>query len=298
MDIRLLGSVEICDGGQPVPLPRAGERCVLASLALDPGRRIHVDTLVDRLWGSDPPANAAGTVASYLRTVRRAIEHAGGRRDWLVSHRPAAYQLDIDPGLVDYHRFNALVAQAGRERRDGRPAESVARYREAVGLRSAEALGNLTGQWAANRRYTIEQEYLDAVCAMYEGQLALGEYAAVAGHATRLVLDVIPTDRMIALAVHGLARSGRHTTIPGFLARATQRMWETAQVRPSPQVIALGRRLVENPGARLPPPRLQPDQLDEAGDGDASPASGRVTMIAQGSQQVVQAGRDQYITNG
>jgi DNA-binding SARP family transcriptional activator len=319
-----MGDVEICDGVRAAPLPRAGERCVLASLALDSGRGLHVDTLVDRLWGDDPPANAVQTIASYIRTVRRAIERAGGRRDWLLNRRPATYQLDIDPNLVDYHRFTALVARARRRRRDGNPAEAAALFREALQQRNAEALSNVTGQWAANRRYAIEQEHLDAVCAMYEQQLTIGEHTAVATHATHLVLDVVPTDRMIVLAIHGLARSGQHATIPGFLARATQRMWDTAQARPSPQVIAVGRQLVDNPSARLPSPQPAPggpqpaDQLeadcpDDSGYGamagasppaDGVPAAPEqvrgdlITMTAEGNRQVFQAGRDQYITGG
>jgi DNA-binding SARP family transcriptional activator len=258
MDIRLMGNVEIRGRNRVIPLPRAGERCVLASLALEAGRRIHVDRLIDRLWGDDPPTGAGHTIASYVRTVRRVIEDAGGQRIWLCNHRPAAYQLDIDTNLVDYHRFTTLIAQARLRQRDGRPAEAVLLYQKALELRTAEVLGNVTGQWAANRRYAIEQ------------RLTVGEYAAVATHATRLVLDVVPTDRMIALAIHGLARSGQHAAISGFLARAAQRMWDTAQVRPAPQVLAIARQLMADPRARLQPPQTalvgtqSPDQSIEA----------------------------------
>jgi DNA-binding SARP family transcriptional activator len=317
MDVRLMGNVEIHDGRQPIPLSRAGERCVLASLALEPGRRIHVDTLIDRLWGDDPPTGAIHTIASYIRTVRKAIEDAGGRREWLPNHRPATYELSIGPGLVDYHRFTSLVGQARASQRDGTPADAVALYQKAMGLRTAEALSNVTGQWAANCRYAIEQSYLDALCALYEQQLTIGEYAPVASHATHLVMDVIPTDRMIVLAVYGLAGSGQHAAIPGFLTRATQRMWDAAQARPARQVFAIARQLIANPGARLPRHTPftsgQPDQHDEraVGDADSPSASsgdageptqrepvrdGLIKMTAEHNQQVYQAAGDQYIT--
>jgi DNA-binding SARP family transcriptional activator len=314
-----MGNVEIHDGNRSVPLPRAGERCVLASLALEPGRRIHVDTLIDRLWGDDPPTAAGDTIASYLRTARKAIQDAGGQRDWLRNYRPATYQLDIDPELVDYHRFAALVAQARTGQRDGRPADAVDLYRRALGLRRAEALGNVTGRWADNRRYAIEQEYVDAACALYEQQLATGENTAVATHATHLVMEVVPTDRMIALAAHGLAGSGQHAAIPDFLARATQRMWDTAQARPGQQVLAAARQLVAEPGAQLPRPptagtvAVVPPDLPEADDtegaasadapsADHAPAArgpargGTVILTAEHNQQVYQAAGDQYLT--
>lgn len=320
MDIRLMGNVEIHDGTGPIPLPRSGERCVLASLALEPGRRIHVDTLIDRLWGEDPPTGGGDTIASYIRTVRRAIEDAGGQREWLRNYRPATYQLNISPSLVDYHRFTALVARARTMQHDGKPADAVTLYWQALQLRKAEALSSITGQWAANRRYAIEQEHLSAVCALYEQQLAIGEYTSVATHATHLVMDVVPTDRMIALAIHGLARSGQHAAIPSFLSRATQRMWDTAQARPGPKVLAIARRLIANPnaGLRLPQTALvgalspdQPDEEDTAGAGPANswsvdggePSAGEatrgstITMTAEHNQQVYQAAGDQYIAD-
>jgi DNA-binding SARP family transcriptional activator len=308
MDLRIMGNVEIHDGTRPIPLPRAGERCVLASLALGPGRRVHVDTLIDRLWGDEPPAGAGDTIASYVRTVRKTIEDAGGQREWLRNHRPGAYQLNIDPNLVDYHRFTALVHQARVRQRDGNQAEAIALYQRALALRTTDALNNVTGQWAADRRYAIEQEYLDTAYALYEQQLTIGDYTAVATHATQLVMDVVPTDRMIVFAIHGLARSGQHAAIPGFLARATARMWDTAQARPSPQVLAIARQLVANPGARLSPPETvpadaqPPDQLDEpdredtGGSSPQKPAGrGHITMTAEHNRQVYQAAGDQYI---
>jgi len=110
VDVCVLGTVEIRAAGRAFALPRGGERCVLATLAFSPGRRVHVDVLVGHVWGDEPPANAEQTIASYVRAVRRAVEQAGGRREWLRNHRPGAYQLDIAPDLVDYHRFQALVA--------------------------------------------------------------------------------------------------------------------------------------------------------------------------------------------
>jgi DNA-binding SARP family transcriptional activator len=314
MEIRLMGDVELHDGARPIPLLRAGERGVLASFALEPGRRIHVDTLIERLWGERPPTGAGPTIASYIRTVRKAIEDAGGRREWLRNHRPFAYQLDIEPSLIDYHRFTALISEARTRQRGGKPAAAVASYQQALGLRRAEPLGNVTGQWAVNRRFAIEQEYLEAVYALYERQLTIGEYAAVAIHATELVLNVVPTDRMIVLAIYGMARSGQHAAISDFLDRATQRMWDIVQARPSSRVFAIARQLIDNPNARLPTPQPPPADLQPPGqphdDKAAAPSShagrepsqadpgrgGLVVMTAEYNQQVYQAAGDQYIS--
>lgn len=305
MDIRLMGNVEIHNGARPVPLSRAGERCVLASLALDVGHRVHVDTLIDRLWGDDPPTGAVDTIASYIRTVRKAIEAAGGRREWLLNRRPAAYELAIDPGLVDYHRFTALVRQARAKERDGAQADAVRLYQEALTLRTAAALSNLTGQWAENRRYAIEQHYLETLCARYAQQLAIGDYAAVATSGTHVVMEVVPTDRLIALTMYGLAGSGQHAAITGFLTRATKRMWDTAQARPGREIFATARQLVANPHAPLPRHTSLTDGPPDEHDGDpgadpdstaaSSGGAGHIVMIAEHNQRVYQAAGDQYL---
>jgi DNA-binding SARP family transcriptional activator len=299
MDLRVLGNVEIHHDGEPITLRRAGERCVLATLALSPGRRVHLDTLIDHVWGDDPPTNAEHTIASYIRAARRAIEQAGGHRDWLRNHRPGAYQLDLAPTLVDYHRFTALVTEARRKQRTGHPTDAIDAYHQAVSLRRAEALANLTGQWAEHRRYAIEQEYLDTVCALYEQQLAAGDFAAVTTSATHLVTEVTPTDRMILLALHGLAGSSQHAAIHDFLTRATQRMWDTAQAKPGPQVRTTAHELVTRPTARLvapQPPTTAAPTADPAPD-TRMPAT-TVTMSASHNGSVFQAAGDQYIAKG
>src|SRR5690349_22711781 len=49
--LRLLGAVELRVDGIDVPLGPARQRTVLAALAVDAGRPVQIDTLVDRVWG-------------------------------------------------------------------------------------------------------------------------------------------------------------------------------------------------------------------------------------------------------
>ena len=289
LDIRLLGNVEIHHDGTVVTLPRAGERCVLATLAFNPGHRFTVDTLIDHMWGDDQPSNAEQTITTYTRAVRRALELAGGRRDSLRNHRPGAYSLSIDRGLVDYHRFTSLVAEAGAHRRAGVPAQVIAAYQKAVQLRNGEALANVTGQWAAHRRYAIEQEYLDALCAMYEEQLGQGLHAAVATSAIHLVTEITPTDRMVLLAAHGLAASGQRSMIPEFIRRASQRLWETAEAELSAEARAIADDLLVR-GVQLSSPTVASAATNDR--------AANVVMTASNNAIVYQAAGDQHIIDG
>jgi len=57
VDFRLLGPFAITAGDRPLRLPGAAERALLALLLLSPGRMVTANTLIDRLWGDDLPAD-------------------------------------------------------------------------------------------------------------------------------------------------------------------------------------------------------------------------------------------------
>src|SRR2546423_3448437 len=88
VDVCVLGTVEIRAAGRAVALPRGGERCVLATLAFSPGRRGHVHVLVAHVWGGEPPANAAQTIASYVPAAPRGARRARRARRGAPPHPP------------------------------------------------------------------------------------------------------------------------------------------------------------------------------------------------------------------
>jgi DNA-binding SARP family transcriptional activator len=316
LNIRLFGDVEIQADNVIVTLDRAAERCVLATFALNPGRPVHTDTLVENVWGELQPAKAEQTVAHHVRGVRRAIEQAGGHRDWLRNRRPRSYELHIDVAAVDYHRFTALVRDAQASERNGTHHEAIVAYGRALELWRGEPLANIGSEWADRCRHAIRQEHLDALCALLVQQLKVGDYFAVAARVTQLITDVVPTDRLITLGMYGLAYGGHQAMIPSFVARATQRMWDAAQVRPSPAVDAVARKLtvesrapdlfvaprsstlVEEELAQVIDPSRSEDtnQATLTGAQNGQTQTGRVIMTALYNENVYQAAGDQYIT--
>src|SRR6266568_3394641 len=70
MEIGLLGPLVVTRDDRPLGLGGAQPRLLLALLALDPGRVVGVDRLVDGIWGANlpgEPANALQVVVSRLR---------------------------------------------------------------------------------------------------------------------------------------------------------------------------------------------------------------------------------------
>ena len=63
-------------GKKPVSLGGVKERCLLAALAVHCGEAVSVASLLDALWGDDPPRTAPKTLQNYVLRVRRALAQA------------------------------------------------------------------------------------------------------------------------------------------------------------------------------------------------------------------------------
>src|SRR5438132_10771404 len=77
MRVRLLGPVDVMDGGEVLPVSGLRRKAVLATLALHAGQVVGTSRLVDAVWGETAPAalntldrkstrlNSSHTVISY-----------------------------------------------------------------------------------------------------------------------------------------------------------------------------------------------------------------------------------------
>src|SRR5579859_8033204 len=74
--IELLGSLTASLGSRTVTLNAAKQRQVLALLALNAGRVVTVSTLIEELWGDNPPRSYTTTLQTYVLQLRNAMTAA------------------------------------------------------------------------------------------------------------------------------------------------------------------------------------------------------------------------------
>jgi len=79
--LRLLGPVEVWAGPAQLEVGPPRQRAVLAALAVDAGRVVPVEVLVDRVWGEDPPERVRRTLHTHIARVRRVVEQVGAAAD-------------------------------------------------------------------------------------------------------------------------------------------------------------------------------------------------------------------------
>src|SRR5688572_16336952 len=70
---RLLGPLEVIDGGRQVALGGPRQRLVLAHLLLAANRVVTLDELIEKVWDEDPPRAARNTIQSYVSHLRATL---------------------------------------------------------------------------------------------------------------------------------------------------------------------------------------------------------------------------------
>jgi DNA-binding SARP family transcriptional activator len=191
VEVRLLGPVEIVTAGVPVEMRRPQSRAVLAALAVDVGRPVSAATLIDRVWDDEPPKGAQSVLYSHITRLRAALDTENA-----LVRRTAGYVLDLDPDLIDLHRFRRLATGSADPRQ----------LREALELWRGEPLAGIRGRWADNVRVTWRQHRLDAAAAWAK---AAGDDAADIP-AIRTLLDEFPLAEPVAAALmRALSANGR-----------------------------------------------------------------------------------------
>lgn len=137
--VALLGSVQAfaAEGAAPVGIGGTRLRMLLARLAVEAGRPVSVDALVDGLWGERPPADAANALQALVSRLRKALRGAG-----TVDSVPGGYRLPVEAGDVDAY-LEELAGRGRRELAAGRTEEAASVLGTALALWRGAALADV-----------------------------------------------------------------------------------------------------------------------------------------------------------
>src|SRR5258708_40060391 len=102
------------------------QRAVLAALAVDAGRPVFRDTLIDRIWSGRAPEGAASALYAHINRIRRMLAAgAAGAEPVRLARRSGGDVVGGGPQEVGLDRV----------RRRGLPARGRQRPRDAPGQR-------------------------------------------------------------------------------------------------------------------------------------------------------------------
>jgi DNA-binding SARP family transcriptional activator len=245
MEFRLLGAVELRAGGQLLEIGAPRLQAVLAALAVEPRRPVAIETLIDRVWDDTPPIEARNVLYSYLSRIRRLLKQASlaGEATVRIERQPAGYVLDIDPDLVDLHRFRRLVEQGcDREHGDDTRSDALA---EALGLWRGPALAGLPGRWAAQVRDSWYRRRLDAMVQWAQIKLRLGHAAAVITTLPDLAAEHPLVEPLETLLMQALHTTGRGAEALERYSAIRQRLADELGADPGPELRALHQAVLQ-----------------------------------------------------
>lgn len=267
MEFRLFGEVRLTTEGQSLDVGTPRQQAVLAVLLVDIGRPVPIETLVDRVWGENPPAQARNVLYSHLSRIRRMFTTAG---DLEIVRRNAGYVLTADPDAVDLHRFTRLVDSGNDTGLSD--VDRAAALTEALRMWTDTPLAGLSGDWVDEVRATLHRRRLDAAVRWGELELRLGHPESVINTMSDLVSAYPLAEPLEALLMRALHAAGRDAEAVDRYAAVRQRLADELGTDPGPELRDLHSAILrgELPTASRPsnvavPAQLPPDVPGFAG---------------------------------
>lgn len=273
----ILGPFEVHLDGEALALGARQQRALLAALTLRANELVSSERLIDELWPEDPPDTADHLVHVYVSRLRKALGDEG--RSILVT-RPPGYQLLIEHGQLDLHRFEDLVASAKTSIDHERSTDASAQLRDALALWRGPALADLVSESFARAdaerlnelRTSATEDLMGSELAAGRDDLVAELKALVAQHPLR--------ERLRGFLMVALYREGRQAEALDVYERTRAILAEELGIDPSQELQDLHRRVLsQDPTLRPTPP------MRVSGNGDMAVAEPPATQRPAGERR-------------
>lgn len=254
--IKVLGPIEVIVQGRIIPLTGQRQRALLAALALEHGKAVAVDWLMEALWHTTPPPTARAKIQSHVSGLRHAISRNGGGLQSPLLTKAPGYVLSSEGVELDLAAFEALTAQAEEALVAGRNNSASELLANALALWRGRAFADVESQLIRSASEKLEQRRLLGIEIKAEADLALG-------YCDRVVAELGPwlaahpfRERMRALLILALYRVGCRADALDLYRCGHKLMVSELGLEPGPQLRELQRRILTDDPALLANGRL------------------------------------------
>jgi len=260
VQVSLLGPFQLDDAPAGAVLGAAKERSLLATLALNPGGVVPVDSLIAALWGEDPPSAARKTLQTYVWNLRQSLG------DDMILTKAPGYALCIAPGDVDVVRFRALVRDGEAALSTGDPAKASAVLGEAVALWRGEPFSGVAAHTGlAGEATRLKEEYLSALETRFGANLAAGRHTELVSELEALVLGHPFRERLWGYLMVALYRCGRQADALATFQRARGVLVEELGLEPGGELRRIEESILRQDESLAAPARLDIPVSADAG---------------------------------
>jgi DNA-binding SARP family transcriptional activator/Tfp pilus assembly protein PilF len=240
----VLGPVRAWRGDTELDLGSPQQRAVLAVLLLAEGRQVSAGTLVDALWGPEPPKVAVGTVRTYISRLRRRLAAAPGGGQEIIESAGDGYVLHVRPAMVDLNLFLQWTAQAGESRNAGDLAQAAVFLRDALALWKGAPLAGLPGDYADSQRVRLTELQMGATEERLALNIELGRHVAAVAELQTLLAAHPLRERLSELLMIALYRAGRQAEALAVFGNARHVLNEELGIDPGPGLQNMHQRIL------------------------------------------------------
>ena len=211
---------------------------MLGLLAISPDELVRRETIIDAIWGEDPPATAVNLVQTYVSRLRHRLDPDRPPRDGdgLLTSVGTGYRIRAGVPELDLAAFGHTVERARVLHAAGDPAAACGRYESALRLWRGAPLadidllrGHLAVVGLAGRRWSVVMEYAEVA-------LATGRPLQVLPHLEALSRAEPLNERGHAQLMLALALAGRQAAALRAYEDLRQRLDDQLGVRPGPEL--------------------------------------------------------------
>ncbi|MEU5403437.1 BTAD domain-containing putative transcriptional regulator [Streptomyces sp. NPDC005963] len=244
MRFRVLGPVSLSPRTPSAAKPRA----LLATLLVQAGEVVPAHSLIDELWGNEPPRTATTTLQVYVSQLRKILaEGAGTTANGLLVTRPPGYLLQIPD---QEQHFDLPLFE--RLRTDGRLAYQQSDFvrssrllRDALALWGGPALSGIPhGVRLESAAIRLDELRLEVLEQRIVADLRLGRHQELAGELLALANEHPLRETLHAHLMVALYRTGRGSDALRVYGRLRRSLVEELGVEPGPVLARLHERVL------------------------------------------------------
>jgi DNA-binding SARP family transcriptional activator len=236
VEFRILGPLEVVERDRLLPLGGSRQRALLALLLTRANEVVSADRLIDELWPSGPPQNAANALQYHVSQLRKALVG----RDVIVT-QPPGYMIRVRQNELDLLRFERLVHEAEH----AAPEAAAGVLREALDLWRGPPLADVAHESFAQAEVVrLEELRLRALELRFEAELALGRHRELVGELETLVRENPLRERLRAALMRALYGAGRQVEALEVYRQTRTMLVDELGIEPSPALQELERAIL------------------------------------------------------
>ena len=239
VQFKVLGTLEVLNGERictPTP-PKV--RRVLSVLVMTANRIVHMDALIDELWGANPPKSAVTTVQTYICHLRRVFEKENlcTTHGDLLYTRPPGYVLRVSDDQLDARLFEQLTARGQELLERGCAHQASEVLRRALAMWTGPALANIQpGDVLQPYVVHLEERRISALELRIQADMALGRHRQIICELRSLVATFPLNEWFHEQLITALSHSGRRSEALQAYQHVRAVLNEELGVEPSPDL--------------------------------------------------------------